>query len=195
MNTLVLASGSPRRLQLLESFGYACTVIKSTIEETMDETMSPEHIAQELALSKAQDVQRTLDEPRVILAADTLVSQNGRLFGKPGTIDEARACLQLFSGSVHQVTTGVAICDGSQQQLFYQTTDVEFWRLTEEDIERYISTKEPYDKAGGYGIQGMGGLFVKSIKGDYYTVVGLPIAAVYRHLKDFGCLPLVSVDN
>ncbi|NGP45490.1 septum formation inhibitor Maf [Bacillaceae bacterium SIJ1] len=192
MNSLVLASGSPRRLQLLESFGYHCTVVPSQINEKFAQAASPQENAKRLAYEKAQNVYQSLHTSRIVLAADTVVSSDDELLAKPQNKDEAASFLKCLSGKVHHVSTGVAIVNGAVDEVFVETTEVHFWPLSEAEITAYIATNEPYDKAGGYGIQGTGALFVKQIYGDYYNVVGLPIARTYRKLQRFGCHPLVK---
>ena len=120
-----------------------------------------------------------------MLGADTIVTYESRILGKPSSEAEAKEMLQLLSGKTHEVYTGVAIIAKGQNSHFYERTEVTFWELTEEEIDTYIASKEPLDKAGSYGIQGKGSIFVQHIQGDYYSVVGLPISRLVRELKQF----------
>lgn len=188
MSKLVLASGSPRRKELLENVGIQFDVVKSEIEEQIDHHLPPEQIVMELALQKAKDVSRRYRE-KVVLGADTIVTYENRILGKPANEEEAKRMLAMLSGRVHTVYTGVAIVTSSEVKTFYESTDVTFWQLSDEEIEAYFRTEEPMDKAGAYGIQRFGSILVKRISGDYFTVVGLPIASTVRELKRFGVTP------
>lgn len=189
MKTLILASGSPRRKQLLEQAQLSFTISTSSIDENLDET-SPQKLVETLAFEKANDVFTTepqsQKETSVVLGADTIVSINGTILGKPKDAREAKQMLRMLSNNVHQVYTGVAIISNERTTVFHEKTNVHFWELTDEEIDRYIQSGQPFDKAGSYGIQeDLGSLFVKKIDGDYFTVVGLPIARTVRELKSF----------
>ncbi|TES48963.1 septum formation inhibitor Maf [Halalkalibacterium halodurans] len=185
MKPLILASGSPRRKQLLEQMNVPFTVCKSTIDETFDPTFPPDEVVQQLARQKAQDVAKK-HEDSFILAADTIVVFQGRILGKPATEQEARQMLSQLSDQSHEVLTGVALLHQGQVETFVETTEVRFWPLTVTEIETYLQTGEPFDKAGAYGIQGLGAYLVKELKGDYYNVVGLPLSRTVRALKVHG---------
>ncbi|PGZ17191.1 Maf family protein [Bacillus cereus] len=184
MKKLILASGSPRRKELLELADVSFEIVVSEIEEKIGAYSSPADIVMSLALQKASAVAENHDEC-VVLGADTIVTYESRILGKPTDEKEAKEMLQLLSGKTHEVYTGVALISKEKTVTFYERTEVTFWELTEEEIDAYIASKEPLDKAGSYGIQGKGSIFVQHIQGDYYSVVGLPIARLVRELKQF----------
>lgn len=173
--TLLLASASPRRRELLGEMGLPFTVQVSEADEDLPEGIAPRDAVLLLACRKAEAVTRTLTLPHtVVLAADTLVALDGRALGKPADKEEACAMLRALSGRVHHVYTGVALTlDGHAVQDVCETA-VRFRRLSEEEIRTYVETGEPMDKAGAYGIQGLGGRLVDGIEGEYDNVVGLP---------------------
>lgn len=181
---LILASASPRRRELLEKFGVPFQVqVLPTEEETEGE---PLKLARNNALAKALPV--SLNNPSdLILAADTIVVFQGEVLGKPKDPQAARQMLELLNGRVHEVTTVVALAKGGQGvDVFSVTTEVKFRKLLDFEITAYLNTEEPYDKAGGYGIQGFGGLLVENIKGCYYNVVGLPMPRLAESLRAQG---------
>lgn len=184
MKRLILGSQSPRRKELLDLAGYAFEVRPSSAKEIIEEGMSPEEAVLHLSRLKAEAI--TISENEVLLTSDTVVVLDGKILGKPEDVSEARDYLSSLSGQIHQVYTGVCICSKEECQTFYVTTDVHFYPLTEKEIEAYIHTGEVWDKAGAYGIQGRGSLFVEKIHGDYYSVVGLPIARLSRELSQWG---------
>ena len=179
---LILASASPRRRELLEQAGLSFAVIPSRAEETAPAGLSQEEFVMELARHKAADV-FAVHPGDVVIGADTLVFFHGKPLGKPTSAEEAAQMLRCLSGKVHTVSSGVCICAPGKNLCFAETTEVEFFPLTEEEIQAYIAAGEPMDKAGAYGIQGQGALFVRRISGDYYTVVGLPLARTVRALR------------
>lgn len=184
---LILASGSPRRRDLLEQAGYSFEVIVSKAEECAPARTAPETIAEHNALLKAHAVAEEIKEPAIVIGADTVVSIEGTIFGKPHDKREAKAMLEQLSGKTHQVITGVCLMSEGVAESFHVTTDVMFKVLTAEEIETYIASGEPMDKAGAYGIQGKGGELVDHIHGDYDNVVGLPVSALASRLKaDYG---------
>ncbi len=178
---LILASASPRRKELLELLKLSFEVIVSEVEEVVDENLHPSEMVQSLAQQKAENVAKSYQDAYV-LGSDTLVVYEGKMLGKPKNEREAIEILTMLSGKTHEVYTGVSIVHNKKYHSFYEKTSVTFYPLTQKEIEEYVSTKEPMDKAGAYGIQGFGALLVKEIKGDYYTVVGLPIARTKREL-------------
>lgn len=188
MPSLILASQSPRRKQLLEQMDFSFTVKTSSIVETMNDDSSPADVVQKLAREKAKAVWNA-HRDAVVLAADTVVVYDGKILGKPRDEREAIEMLRLLSGRIHHVYTGVALCSTDGDESFAEQTAVEFYPLTEEDIFMYVKSGEPLDKAGAYGIQGLGALFVKRIEGDYFNVVGLPIAKTTRALIKKGIYP------
>lgn len=184
MKKIILASGSPRRHALLTSIGLPHVVIPSTIEEIFDYSVSASTAAEILARQKAHEV-ATNQEFDLLIAADTIVVLNGNLLAKPGSRDEAIQMLKTLSGKTHEVITGVTLLTSSQERTFSVSTKVTFESLSNLEIEAYVDTGSPMDKAGGYGIQDdLGSLFVKHIEGDYYNVVGLPLQRLYSEIKD-----------
>lgn len=182
MKQLILASGSPRRKELLKQAQLTFTVSTSSISEIVDQSSSPNQVVESLAFQKANDV-FSQHQDCIVIGADTVVAINETILGKPKDQAEARAMLKMLSGNTHEVYTGVAIVSSSDTFIFHEKTSVTFLELTEAEISHYIETGEPFDKAGSYGIQGLGALFVKEIQGDYFNVVGLPLAKTVRKLK------------
>lgn len=185
MKKLILASSSPRRKELLSYAQFPFEIVVSHVEEHFNEKSTPNEVVQALALQKAEAVANMLDRDVVVLGADTIVTIDNQILGKPKDETEARMMLKQLSGRVHIVYTGVAIVSADKSTTFYEETKVEFWELSDEQIDNYIKSGEPFDKAGAYGIQQLGSILVKRIDGDYFNVVGLPIARAYRELKRF----------
>ncbi|MEI3613425.1 Maf family protein [Pseudogracilibacillus sp. SO30301A] len=185
-NKLILASSSPRRQELLKQVNIPFIVQATNVDESQITTSVPEQKVKQLAILKGSSVSIT---DQVVLAADTVVSYNGEIFEKPKDKTDAFDMISALSGHVHEVFTGVLIRSSDGEVVFTERTEVEFWRLSKEEIDWYISTDEPYDKAGAYGIQSIGAMFVKQIVGDYYNVVGLPLSRVVRELKRFAMYP------
>lgn len=185
--TLILASQSPRRRELLSGIVPAFTVQVSDVDETLDPGTPPERAVEELALRKAGAVLALQADPEdcVVVGSDTVVTIDGKILGKPHSREECLAMLDLLSGRVHRVHTGAALLRGEQSRVFHETAEVEFWPLSREEREWYASTPEPYDKAGGYGIQGLGSVLVKGIRGDFFTIMGLPVSRLWRELRAF----------
>lgn len=178
---LLLASSSPRRSELLKMAGYDFTTVPTDVDEGYLHGTLPMHIVEQLATRKAQAAARTNPQDTV-LGADTLVVFKGRVLGKPKDADDAKAMLRLLSGNVHQVYTGYCIISGAKLLCGHECTSVEFYSLSETEIDNYVATGEPLDKAGAYGIQGRGALLIKRIDGDFYNVMGLPIGKINRIL-------------
>ncbi|MEJ8766418.1 Maf family protein [Oceanobacillus sp. HCA-5259] len=184
-NKLILASSSPRRKELLQQMNIPFTVQSANIDESQITTTDPIEKVKLLAIWKGENIPiQHLNT--IVLSADTIVSYEQTIFEKPRNQNEAKQMISTLSGQVHDVYTGVMIRSLQEKKVFVERTRVEFWPLSEEEIDAYISTEDPYDKAGAYGIQSLGAMFVKQIIGDYYTVVGLPISRVVRELRDFG---------
>ncbi len=183
MYSLVLGSASPRRSDLLKQAGLSFTVRSADIKEFIDKSMTPDAAVLHLAEKKNQAL--NLRKKEVILTADTVVVLQDKILGKPSSYQEAYQMLTDLSGSWHDVYTGVCIRNELQQHSFEVCTRVKFFPLTHEEIKRYLEREEAWDKAGAYGIQGKGGLFVERIEGDYFSVVGLPLARVVRELGRF----------
>ena len=176
---LILASGSPRRRELLQQIGIVPKVVVSHSEEEKND-VTPAELVRHNALAKGRDVAGRLGDSIPVLAADTVVVLGGAILGKPGTIEKAKAMLQMLSGRTHQVLTGMALFYKGRVLTHVETTDVTFSILTEQDIETYAATGEPLDKAGAYGIQGRAAAFIPRIHGSYSNVVGLPLAALTK---------------
>lgn len=180
---IILASQSPRRAELLQRAGFAFSVCPAQGEEVIDPSQGAEEICKSLAEQKAREVFARSDKESIILSADTIVVYEQKILGKPHDRAEAAEMLRQLSGRTHKVYTGVCICNREKFISFTEATAVEFYPLSEEEIEAYLDTGEAFDKAGAYGIQGFGCTLVKGIVGDYYNVMGLPIAAVARKIK------------
>jgi septum formation protein len=189
--SLILASKSPRRKHLLEQAGLKFSVIPSDFDETSVAMSDPASYVRALAEFKALDISHKHPDSWVI-GADTLVLSDKQVLGKPGSDEEAREMLKRLSGKRHQVLTGYCICCRARKQLFSETvkTDVHFKELRLEEIDWYIGTGEPSDKAGAYAIQGLGSFLVRSIKGSYTNVVGLPVCEVIEFLTREGAIVL-----
>jgi septum formation protein len=171
---LILASGSPRRRQLLELIGLPHLVIASQVEEIPNPTEGAESFALRVALDKALEVSRGRPDLPV-LGADTVVEVDGRLLGKPSSTAEAADMLEALSGRSHRVHTALALVAGNRQATLIDTATVHFFAMTRDQVRWYVDTGEPLDKAGAYAVQGIGGLFVRGVEGSPHTVVGLPI--------------------
>ncbi|RFU65874.1 Maf family protein [Peribacillus glennii] len=184
MHPLILASSSPRRKELLQFLQVPFQTIHTNTDETIDPKLDAENAVKELAERKAMAAASMRPE-HCVIGADTVVAVEGRILGKPVDRLDAKRMLQLLSGKVHSVYTGVAIIQGQDRKVFAEKTEVSFWELSEDEIEAYLDTGEPFDKAGSYGIQGYGSLMVKGISGDYFSVVGLPVSRLARELKAF----------
>lgn len=210
---LVLASASPRRRELLSQIGLEFTVMPSTKEENA-KTTEAGALVQELSRQKAMDIWEQLSggqgqnpdadqeqiseetqEPNLngkrqpellVIGADTVVCCEGKILGKPHSREAAAEMLTALQGRSHEVYTGVTLYSQSETVTFFECTQVEFYPMTEVEISEYIDSKEPMDKAGAYGIQGLGARFVKGIRGDYNNVVGLPVGRLYQELKSHG---------
>jgi septum formation protein len=182
---LVLASASPRRLELLKQIGVDCEVDPADIDESLLQGEPPADYVQRMARSKAERVY-SRRQPLPVLAADTTVVLDGDVLGKPCDRMDGLAMLARLSGRVHHVMTAVCLQSpsGIVEQLV--VTEVEFVQLGRDDCEAYLDTTEPWDKAGGYAIQGLAGAFVAGIKGSYSNVVGLPLSQTWRILRDHG---------
>ena len=183
---IILASQSPRRRDLLEQIGLDFAVLVSEVEERITEK-DPEAAVCQLALQKAKAVAEQQEPGTLVIGADTVVVSEGRIMGKPKNGEEARRMLRQLQGSTHSVFTGTAlICTGEIQdetEVFARETKVSMYPMTEEEIAWYISTGEPMDKAGAYGIQGICARFIEKIEGDYNNVVGLPVGEIYQRIK------------
>jgi len=180
---LILASGSPRRKELLTAAGWPFEAITAGIDESLKPDEDPATYVQRLALSKAKAVAEQLDHG-LVLGADTTVVVDGHILGQPVDDGDAKRMLQLLNGKWHEVLTGVAVVRvGGESRVKYETTRVRFAEMTQRELDWYISTGEARGKAGAYGIQGAAGLFIEEIQGDYFNIVGLPLRLVYELIK------------
>lgn len=182
--SLVLASASPRRRELMQTAGLSFTVHVSKAEEHIEPGTAPQEAVMQLATQKALAVASECPKDLVI-GADTVVVYNNQILGKPQDEADAFRMLQMLSGQTHAVYTGVCLVQNGQVEAFFEKTDVTFYPLSDAQIQSYIQTGEPMDKAGAYGIQGKGCILVQSICGDYFNVVGLPVAALCRKLESY----------
>ena len=193
----ILASASPRRKELLEQIGMKFEVRVSEAEEITEATEPAEYVM-ELSLLKAEDVAgkipvmydaRGVNQDFVVIGSDTVVAAAGEILGKPKDKDDARRMITMLSGKTHQVYTGVTLMifkdERMTRETFYEKTDVTFYEMTETQIEKYISSSEPYDKAGAYAIQGLCSAYIKGINGDYSSVVGLPVSRICHELTKY----------
>ncbi|ALC81855.1 MULTISPECIES: Maf family protein [Bacillus] len=185
MKPLILASQSPRRKEILDLLQLPYSIVINEAEEKINRNLSHAENVQLLAEQKAGGIAEKYPQA-VVIGADTMVCLKDKSFGKPKTAEEAALMLRELSGATHSVLTGVAIKSEDASVSFVEETKVTFWTLEEEEIWSYIHDSQPFDKAGAYGIQDRGALFVKTIIGDYYSVVGLPISKTMRALKEFG---------
>ena len=185
---LILASASPRRRELLEMLGVEhLEILPALGEEKPDPALTPEALVAALSRQKAEEVARRVGDPAaLVLGADTVVALDGQVLGKPRDRADARRMLLALSGRQHRVCTGVTLCRGGLVRTSCEETAVQFRPLSEDEIARYIETGEPMDKAGAYGAQGLGSLFVERLEGDFFNVMGLPLCLLGKMLKDMG---------
>lgn len=184
---MILASQSPRRRQILQEAGFSFKTIPSAFDEDQISADTPETLVARLAAGKASDVCSQAAPGEAVVGSDTVVVLDGNVLGKPKDAADACRMLQRLSGRTHEVMTGVSIWrDGQEVGGFVEKTAVAFWDLSPAQIDAYVASGEPLDKAGAYGIQGYGRLLVKGIEGDFYNVVGLPIARLARELHRLG---------
>ena len=184
MKKIILASASPRRKELLTLAGVNFTVEVADADETLEDGVTPDEAVKQLAEIKARAVFEQHPDS-VVIGADTVVAVDGKILGKPKNYEEANEMLNLLSGRKHFVFTGVCLMSQEKTTVFCQKTAVEFYPLSQNEIDEYIASNDCYDKAGGYGIQTNGCVLVKGIEGDYFNVVGLPVAETVRALKEF----------
>jgi septum formation protein len=184
---IILASASPQRKELLEKIGLKFQVDPSNFPENLRQDLPPEGVVKFISIGKASTVAVKYPDA-IIIAADTIGVLKDRIIGKPHTSEEASKMLQSMSGKIHRVITGLTLIDTSSGKMLTRTveTKVRFKKLSPAEIQFYVQSGEPQDKAGGYAIQGMGALIVEKISGDYYNVVGLPLSTLADCLKEFG---------
>lgn len=186
---IILASGSPRRKEILEQIGVTFEIHPAKGEELITKNVPAEVVA-ELSEQKANEVAALYPPDTLVIGADTIVSFDGRILGKPKDEADAFRMLQSLSGNTHQVFTGVTVLcrkDGARDSLtFTECTDVTMFPMTESEIKGYIATGEPMDKAGAYAVQGLFAKYIKGLNGDFYNVMGLPVARLFQELKELG---------
>ncbi len=185
---LILASASPRRKEILDTAGYSYETIPSVADE-LKGGVAPEELVRQNALNKAREVYSRSETESVVIGADTVVVLGETVLGKPNSKQQAFDMLKSLSNSSHRVLTGYAVVGGLGEKSGVCSTEVKFRTLSDEEINAYIETNEPMDKAGAYGIQERACLFAESFTGDYFNIIGLPIAEIYPVLSDFGILP------
>ncbi len=179
---IILASQSPRRQELLKLITSDFEIKVSNVDETLPDKITPKEAVMYLSKIKAEPF---ADGDDIVIGADTVVALDGKILGKPKSEENAKEMLEFLSGRTHSVFTGVTLTSNKKVKTFAVETKVKFFELTNEEIDAYIKTKEPFDKAGAYGIQGYGSLLVEKIDGDYFNVVGLPVSTLARELKAF----------
>ncbi|HEY8716723.1 MAG TPA: Maf family protein [Candidatus Acidoferrum sp.] len=185
---LILASASPRRAEILRDAGILFTVLSSAVDETPFPGESPQDHVLRLAAAKADLVAARAVGPAIVIAADTVVTVDDHIIGKPRSTDDARRILTQLSARTHSVLTGVTLVrlPDAERRSFVETTNVHFANLSPNEISRYLATEEPYDKAGAYAIQGRAGRYIPRIEGCYFNVVGLPLARLTQELAELG---------
>jgi len=181
MKHIILASASPRRKEILELADLKFDIMPSNAQEITTKT-APNEVVMELASLKAKDIYKKSEKQSMIVGADTVVAYQGQILGKPTDEADAKRMLTMLSGQTHEVYTGVCVIEDGKTKTFYEETKVTFYEISDEQIDHYIKTGEPMDKAGSYGIQGKAAVFIKGIEGDYYNVVGFPIARFLQEI-------------
>jgi septum formation protein len=187
MKQLILASASPRRKQLLEMLGLQFTVYPSAIPESLTPGLSPSKQVERLSLQKAKAVKSKFKNS-IILAADTMVVLNKELIGKPKDEEDAKRMLKKLSGKQHFVVTGFTLLDTDTKKIVIKSTETKIWfrKMTAKEISSFVEKEKPFDKAGGYAVQGLAAMFIEKIEGDYFGVVGLSVFKLTKELKEFG---------
>jgi septum formation protein len=185
---LILASASVRRAEILRDARLSFVVLSSAVDETPYTNESPNDLVERLALAKAELVAARAIGPAIVIGADTVISLDGHILGKPRSTDDACRMLEKLSGRTHSVVTGIALIrlPDAERRTFVESTLVHFASLTSDEILRYLATGEPHDKAGAYAIQGHAGRFIPRVEGCYFNIVGLPLARLYQALIDLG---------
>jgi septum formation protein len=185
---LILASASPRRAEILRTAGLQFSVLSSAVDETVIPNESAQELVRRLAFAKAELVAARALGPAIVIAADTVVVLEGAILGKPRTSEDARQMLEKLSGRTHSVMTGVALIrlPDVERREFIETTHVHFTAISNGEIVKYLSSGEPFDKAGAYAIQGFAGRYIPRIEGCYFNVVGLPLSRLCKELTELG---------
>ena len=183
---VILASKSPRRAELLARMGLDFVVVPADVDETVDPRLTPAEAVAEISARKARAACADALPGQIVVACDTVVALDGRIFGKPANRTDAAAMLRVLSGRTHEVFSGLTVCTKDRSETMCERTTVAFRALEPEEIEAYLDTGEPFDKAGAYGIQGVGAMLITEIHGDYYNVMGLPVCRLLTLLRAFG---------
>ena len=183
---VILASKSPRRRELLSMLGVEFDVVTEDVDETVDRSLPLEDEIKRLSYMKAQAVAGKASDKDIIIAADTVVSLDGVVFGKPKNAEDAKRMLGMLSGKTHKVITGVTVMSGGRADTRAMKTDVTFRDLSKTEIDEYVKTGDPMDKAGAYALQGISSIFVSGISGDHFNVYGLPLSMLSDMLRGFG---------
>lgn len=188
MMKVILASASPRRAEILRDAGISFSVLSSAVDETPYSNENPTDLVQRLANAKADLVAARAVGPAIVVAADTVVVLDGHILGKPRSTDDARLMLEQLSGRTHSVLTGVSLVrlPDAERRQFVETTLVHFAPISTDEISRYLTSEEPHDKAGAYGIQGRAGRYIPRIEGCYFNVVGLPLSRLLTSMHELG---------
>ncbi len=181
---LILASASPRRKEICELLGLEFSIVPAENEIEIDKTIAPEKAVELVALSKAQEVLKKYPDA-VVIGSDTAVYCDNQFLGKPENKEDAKRMLKMLSGKTHHVYTGVAVISKEKQISFCEKASVTFMNLSDEEISWYVSTSEPYDKAGAYAVQGLSARFIEKIEGDFFAIMGLPCNKTYKAIKCF----------
>ncbi|MFC2022643.1 Maf family protein [Chloroflexota bacterium] len=194
MKRVILASASPRRIELLRKIGLQCEVEPSDYKEVFPPGTEPHELTHRLSLKKAQAI-AARHRDAVVIAADTIGVLDGHILGKPHTVDDARRMLQTLSGRAHSVITGFSIIDTGTNKIISRSVETRVFVkiITPAEIDAYVKTGEPLDKAGAYAIQGLGAVFIERIEGDYFNVIGFPLNALAEALREFG-ISIIPVD-
>ncbi|MFB0844294.1 Maf family protein [Paenibacillus oleatilyticus] len=189
MKTLVLASSSPRRQELIQMLGLPFEIVTNDVDETVSNDLSPKQIVEELSLRKAKaSITRVTDSQSIVIGSDTIVVYSQEVLGKPKDQEDAFRMLKLIEGKTHQVYTGITCIDVGESRIVTRSrvTDVRMKALSDEQIRAYIATGEPMDKAGAYAVQGIGSTIVESINGDHFNVVGMSLSLLSEMLEELG---------
>ena len=184
MTRIILASKSPRRRELMEMLKLPFEIIVSDIDEQIDYDNDLVKEIEKLSFRKADAVYQE-NKDALVIGSDTIVKIGNDVLGKPKSVEQAKEMLRELSDNTHEVVTGVTIICNDQVETFSSVANVTFYPLSEEEIDEYVKTNEPMDKAGSYAIQGDGAKFIRSIEGDFYTIVGLPVGELYHRLKKY----------
>lgn len=191
---LILASKSPRRVELMRQIGLQFTVCPANIDESVEAGLKPAEAVALISRRKALEICRQHSKEAIVVACDTVVACDDRIFGKPNGPEDAAAMLRALSGRTHMVYSGLTVSRNAEAVTITECTEVTFRSLTDVEILAYVQSGEPMDKAGAYGIQGLGAVLVEKINGDYYNVVGLPLCQLMQMLRSFGVELLQTAD-